>query len=189
MDGLNNLLPKLQLTPEEKASFEAARIDCIKRTQQRFSLEILQLGDIISTLKKSKEEDDWCPDILPVQMHNLICIAHDEQYRFLADIKRLLCSLPKEVRQKKEIDHVIKAVSQFSKSDLDNKMVQSTDISMFLTTYRTALYQYGILETRKQLKWESNLRDLIIEAAEFVEKKRRSGLNTANVLARQQAAQ
>lgn len=151
--------------------------ESIKVTRANIESDLYKLRDLLTDIKK----EDWCPDELVSAMHNLICIAPEEQYRFFVPIKKLYNSLPLFIKDQRDIAYAIKQLKRYTAKDLKEKM-QLTDLSQYLCTYRLGIYKYGVPESDKQLAIEEDLHNRLVSSIEFVKNKRETGLQTADIL-------
>lgn len=159
---------------EEQAKIIALRAESAYYCRESMRKEIADLQALLPIL----QDENALPDELIIPMHNIISIAPEEQYRFLADIKTLFARLPASVKNQADVIYVLNRLGNLNTKNTSEK-VQETDLSMYWAAYRKFLYKYGEIDNSRQLKAQGRLQKKLLEVANFVIAKREQGVITA----------
>lgn len=159
---------------EEQAKIIAMRAESAYYCRESMRKEVASLKELLPIL----QDENAMPDELVIPMHNIISIAPEEQYRFLADIKTLFARLPVSIKNQSDVIYVQGRLDRLNTKNTSEK-IQETDLSMYWAAYRKFLYKYGELDNSRQLKAQKRLRKKLLETANFVIAKREQGIITA----------
>lgn len=154
-----------------------SRTPATKEIKERLQNDIETLNDVLSYIQR----DNVHPDELAMPMHNIICIAPEEQYRLLDSIQALFNNLPIEVKEQKEAASIIEVLNKLTKKDVDSK-IQTIDLSIVYGAYRRTLYLNGIWDNSKQTKCIKKIHENLKKIANFVIEKRLRGIRTADMI-------
>ncbi len=159
----------------EQAKLIALRSESAYYCRESMRKEIAALQALLPIL----QDENALPDELIIPMHNIISIAPEEQYRFLADIKTLFARLPVSVKNQDDVVYVQNRLNNLNTKNTSDK-VQETDLSMYWAAYRKFLYKYGEIDNSRQIKAQERLQKKLLETANFVIAKREQGCITAS---------
>lgn len=154
--------------------FQKLQVLTSKDAIERFKQEI----EILNGIKAYLDKDDVTLDEMVMQLHNIICIVPEEQYRFLDNLRALFDLLPADIKNKQDVLYVTNKLNVLSKESLASKL-QFTDISMYWTSYRRTLYTYGIMDNHQQRKIQLRMRDKMLRIIKSTTEKRSRGIETA----------
>lgn len=170
--------PTLALTEEEakaiREDFAKAKKDCAENAIKNISNDINYLDEILPII----QDENVSFDELVTPLHNLISIVPEEQYRVLGYIKILFYRIPSAVRSQYEVRRVCDKLFAITKSDVDSK-VQTLDLSVYWTTYRSIIYKFGLIENKKQINAQESIKKEMLKIALNTAVKRTRGLESA----------
>lgn len=178
MNTSDNQMNEAEMQKLQK-ELHALQAENARLTQETMKLEIKHLRDVLSVI----DVEDIVPEMLVIQMHNIISIAPEEQYRFHKDIYKMFLSFPVDVRNaNKDIVYLSDRLGMMKEEDLNSKAFQITDLSRYWSSYRMLLYRLNYQENSKQIKAQKHLHKEMIAIAKEIIAKREQGIITANKL-------